>query len=536
MNSLVGLDGRPLTTAHDGANPLIDNLYSWRSPLRSPDIELMGEWEPMVGRQRELIRNNGFASGAIQSHLDSTIGIGFKMVCNIDWKALGVEQSDETEEFESQVQARWRSDANDPDCYMDVERQVTFDGLLMKAYRSFLSSTEILASLEWKQRRTDRPFTCIKLISPDRLENPDHEPDTFYRRRGVYLDNNGAAIAYSIRNAHRSESGMLGAPQFAWKKVPAYKPWGRRNIIHLFDGEVGQTRGRPSFVSILSEMKMFQGFKKAALQNAIINAMYAAVLESSIDATQAAEVLGAPDPNSKLSPLTKYMNAQAAYHKNANIQFDGTKVLHTVPGEKFSLLTPKGTTVGFDQFEASTLRYLAAGLNMSYEQLSRDYSKTNYSSARAAMLEAYKFILSRRHFIGSRFAQAIYIPWFEEQLDRGFLILPKSAANAPSFYEATTAWTRTKWIGQPREHIDEEKRANALKIIYDLGGTTMEKICAEGGEDFEEVAEQRAREESITRNARQRYNLPDLQMPTQGGQPQPQQQRQQSLSELEDAA
>ncbi len=535
---IIGVDGRPLRTAYDAGDPGIDGLYSWQSPLRSPDVEILPQWEGMVGRQRELIRNNGLASGAIQTHLDSTIGTGFKMVCDIDWKALGVKPSDETEEFEAQVQARFRSFANDPDCYIDVERQSTLDGLLAKGYRSYLTSTELLASFEWKQRRADRAFTCVKLISPDRMENPDHMPDSFTLRRGVELDRDGAAIAYHIRNAHRSESGMVGAPQFSWKRVPAFKPWGRRNIVHLFDGEVGQTRGKPSFVSVLSEMKMFQGFKKAALQNAVINAMYAAVLESNLDAASASEVLGAPPAGSSESALARYMKMQSAYHRNADIRFDGSKVMHTVPGEKFTLLTPKGATVGFDQFEASTLRYIAAGLNMSYEALSRDYSKTNYSSARASMLEAYKFIVSRRHFIGARFAQFIYTCWFEEELERGFLILPKSAANAPSFYEATAAWTRATWIGQPREHIDEEKRANALKTMYELGGITKQKICAEQGEDFEDVAEQLAREEAVENKARARYGLPPL--PPRGsngnGQTAPAGKPQASLSELQDAA
>lgn len=517
MSTLIDVNGNPLSSAYDAGQVGIDNNFSWQAALRSPDVEILPQWERMVGRQREMIRNNGLASGAVQTQLDSTIGTGFKLVCEPNWKALGVKRSDETEEFESTVQSRFELFANDPECYCDAERQCTLDGLLSKAFRSYLTSTEILASLEWLERRKDRAYTAVKLFSPDRLENPNFQPDTFNLRRGVELDEMGAAVAYHIRNAHRSEANMVGAPIYAWNRVPTFRPWGRRNIIHLFDGEIGQTRGKPSFVSVLSELKMFQGFKKAALQNAIINAMYAAVIESSIDSTTAAEVLGSNDASK--SAIQRYMSLKDAYHQGADIRVDGAKVMHTMPGEKFNLLTAKGTTVGFDQFEASTLRYLAAGFNMSYEQLSRDYSKTNYSSARASMLEAYKFILGRRHFIGARFMSFVYMAWLEEELDRGFIVLPKSAENAPSFYEATAAWTRSRWIGAPQQHIDEEKRAKSLEILYRLNVITKERICAENGEHYEDVIDQLALEEKKEADIRKQYGLPPKPVMTPNGQP-----------------
>ena len=48
------------------------------------------------------------------------------------------------------------------------------------------------------------------------------------------------------------------------------------------------------------------------------------------------------------------------------------------------MATGKGGPLG-QEFEQSLLRYIAAALGVSYEQLSKDYSQTNYSSARAAM-------------------------------------------------------------------------------------------------------------------------------------------------------
>ena len=80
----------------------------------------------------------------------------------------------------------------------------------------------------------------------------------------------------------------------------------------------------------------------------------------------------------------------------------GAKVPHLPPGTKLKFNAPtRPAAAQFSQFEATVLRRVAAGLGMSYEQLSRDYSQTNYSSARACMLDAWKFMHGRSEFMAS---------------------------------------------------------------------------------------------------------------------------------------
>ena len=101
----------------------------------------------------------------------------------------------------------------------------------------------------------------------------------------------------------------------------------------------------------------------------------------------------------------------------------------------------------YAEFEKSTLRHMAAAFGISYEQLARDYSETNYSGARAGMVEAWKFFTSRRTLIASRFASMIYALWLEEAIDRGEAELPPGAAD---FYAVKTALARCDWIGPGR--------------------------------------------------------------------------------------
>ena len=126
----------------------------------------------------------------------------------------------------------------------------------------------------------------------------------------------------------------------------------------------------------------------------------------------------------------------------------------------------------------------AAAFGISYEQLARDYSETNYSGARAGMVEAWKFFTSRRTLIASRFASMIYALWLEEAIDRGEAELPPGAAD---FYAVKTALARCDWIGPGRGHIDPYKEAMADRLEMQMGTLTLEQACAERGQDWEET-------------------------------------------------
>ncbi|MCK7495167.1 MAG: phage portal protein [Comamonadaceae bacterium] len=57
------------------------------------------------------------------------------------------------------------------------------------------------------------------------------------------------------------------------------------------------------------------------------------------------------------------------------------------PGEKFNSFNPNRPNSGADPFLRFLLREIAAGVGVSYEGLSRDYSQSNYSSSRLALID-----------------------------------------------------------------------------------------------------------------------------------------------------
>lgn len=500
---ILGPNGLPLRAAtyHSGADRTSRELASWNPGRASADAELLPELNTLQARTQDIIRNHGITSGAVQVHLDNIIGSGLRLSAKPDWRALGVTDREAAAEWERTTESQFRQWADDVDCYCDASRRLKFAGLLSQSYRSYLTAFEALATVEWLPNRGGAYATAIQTIDPMRLENPWGRSDSDRLRAGVELDAMGAPVAYWIVSSLVSDVNM-GSMARTWKRVPRETPWGRQQVLHVYDVDrAGQSRGKNGIVSVLAKLKMLEKFEQATLQAAILNAMYAAVIQSSLDWSAVSSAIGG---NADTDPTLNYLEQIKTFHQDGNIRYDGIRVPHLYPGEEFKLLTPQHPSAAFAQFEEATLRHIAAGLNLTYEQLSRDYSKTNYSSARAAMLESWKFFGNKRTFVAGRFATLVYSAWLEEAFDRGDVTAP---AGAPDFLDAKTAWTRSQWIGPGRGHIDPQKEMAAIETKIKLGLTTLEKEAAEQGDDWEELMEQRAQEALRQQKIEEEYGV-----------------------------
>jgi lambda family phage portal protein len=307
----------------------------------------------------------------------------------------------------------------------------------------------------------------------------------------------GAPQSYFIRVAHPTE--WFDARFQQWKEVPAAKPWGRKQVIHIIEPlQIGQTRGVAEMVSVLKNMKMTKKFQDVTLQNAVVNASYAAAIESELPSEMLYRAIGAGGAGIG-SAMSEYMTALASYVSGSeNIHIDGVKLPHLFPGTKLNL-KPMGTPggVGTD-FEQALLRHTASALGLSYEQFSKDYTKTNYSSARASMSETWKFMQSRKKTVADRMATMIFLLWLEEEINAGNVPLPPGK-DASIFYDPVMreALANCTWIGASRGQIDEKKETESAIMRIDAGLSTYEIECARLGEDFRKIFAQRSREKKL---------------------------------------
>jgi lambda family phage portal protein len=477
---------RAIQPAFRGADPISQELGGWHPSLTSPAGETWGERDPLVARIQDITRNNGFAAGAQQTLVDSVIGAKWRLSARPNWRSLGIDFK-AARAWATMVAAKWRSYAEDPGCWIDAERRQRFGGLLATQFNTWFLAGEHLSIGKWIPERIGpgraRYATAVQLIDPDRLSNPYMGPELPNRRQGVELAEFGEPVGYHIRDAHPGD-WPLAAASVTWSYIPRETAWGRPVGIHGFEVKrAGQVRGKPMAASIVEALRLQDVVERGTAAQSVLNALYATTLETEY---------GGMDPELVEQIFGKDPQTQAILPPNVDMTFRGVKVPVMPPGVRLSFKQPANPAAAqFAQFEESVLRRVAAGVGLSYEQVSRDYTRTNYSSSRASFAEAWKFMTGRSSFMANSCADIWYAMWLEEAIDTGEVELPKGA---PDFYEARADWTACRWIGPGKGYVDESKETQASVMKVDANLSTLEEEAAEQGGDWLEIAEQRAYE------------------------------------------
>ena len=518
--AVTPLTEKAIGGALEGAERTDRETLNWQPSMLSPDRAINPVKEMADARGRDMVQNDGYAAGAVTLHRDNIVGAQYRLNAQPNFRALGVSE-DWAEEFQEAVENRFNVIAESEDCWLDAAGRNTLTGMVRLAVGGFVMTGEVLSTAEWK-REAGRPFkTAVQMISPDRLSNPDGVSDDQFLRRGVVLDRWGKPKGVWLRQSHPSESFWDGS-QWRWKYVPMQKPWGRKQVCHIIEQLLpAQTRGIADMVAALKQMRMTKKYQEVVLQQAVVSATYAAAIESELPSDTIFQQLGGGSgkPFDNMAEyLNSYMGALGSYLDNSKgINIDGVKMPHLFPGTKLNVKAigdPGGVGGGFEE---SLLRHIAACLGLSYEQFSRDYTKTNYSSARASINETWKFMQARKKAVADRYASFIYRLWLEEEINAGTVPLPTGKTSA-WFYEPMVkdAICHCSWIGASRGQIDELKETQAALMRVKSGLSTYEIEASKLGLDFRDLFAQRAREERLIKKLGLAFNM-DAQKPSTQG-------------------
>lgn len=503
-------DGREMAFGGglEGAERTKRETALWSPPMVSPDRAINPGKKLADARGKDMVLNDGYTQGAVRIQKDSIVGASYRLNAKPDYRVICETDAkwaqDWAEEFASVAEARYNLAAESEDGWFDASGQLTMTGMLRLWVGAFCYTGEIIGTAEWLDSDPTRPFkTAVQMISPDRLCNRDGLPDGYDPRsgaklsRGVEMDRRNRPLRFHIRRGYESDYDIRD-PE-TWDIVEARKPWGRRQVIFVRDPNlIDQTRGISEMVAALAHSNMTKTYSELVLQKAVVDASYAAAVESEMPNADVIAALGGGQ-DGFINAVGQYMTMlQDFLGASENIAIDGVKMPHLFPGTKLNIL-PMGTPGGIgSDFEDSLIRKLAATFGVGFSEMSRNFSKFNYSGIKAEMALIERTMNAKKKFGADRVATQVYQLWVEEEIAQGNLPLPRGR-NRTDFYRPLMkdAYTRCAWIASGRGQVDELKETQAAMLRIKSGLSTYEKEASRLGEDWRELAAQRSKEEKV---------------------------------------
>ena len=147
-------------------------------------------------------------------------------------------------------------------------------------------------------------------------------------------------------------------------------------------------------------------------------------------------------------------------------------------GDEIQVVNPSGQAADATSFTKVQQRLIGAGQGISYEASSRDMSESNYSSARAGLIED---DLTYQEDI--ELLVEILDEIYETFLISAVLC---GAIKIDRFWEEKDRYLAHEWIHEPKPWIDPYKESNANMIALKTGQKTFKQIAAENGRDWKD--------------------------------------------------
>lgn len=461
----------PVRRAAAGNRNTLSNWYPGRIDnfLEERDRKLVGL------RAEDLVASDPHAASLVDSITINTVGVGLTPQSRVDAKRLGL-TDDQASAYQASAERVWKTWCREA----DAGRRMSFGSIQYLAVRSMLEHGEYLF-LPLMLDRPGRTFSlALQDVHPARLATPSDKTGDTSVRAGVSLGPCREPVGYYIANPR---DGLLSSAMDSWQ-YSYYPAWRghRPQVLHGFHArEPEQVRGDSVLQPIMKSLRDLSDYLDYELVANVITSMFPLFIETSDPAGMAGALSdlpmdGQPAPDA----------AQQRYHT-----YEAGQVLYGQINQKPHLLTGNRPGGAFAVFVERLLRAQGAGAGMPYEVFTKDFSKTNYSSARAALLEAWRVFRLYRHWLQNVFCQPLFEMVLEEAWLRGLLDLP---ATAPDFYDAREDFCSVDWIGPPRGHVDPVKEMQADIAGIDAGVLTLADVVGERGGDWEAKIAQRARE------------------------------------------
>jgi len=427
----------------------------------SADQELASSLPILRARSRQLCRDAGYAKRARVVVVNNVIGSGIGLQAQVMSTRNTLREN-----TNSAIEEAWLEWCRADSCH--TGGTLHFADLERLAMGQVFEAGEIFVRKHPRRFGQSRIPYALEIIEAERIADLRgvSAPANGVMRLGIEADQYHRPIAYWIRRRHPGETGVGYAGRDEIERVPA------NEIIHLrIVDRWPQMRGEPWMHAVARKLNDMDGYSEAEIIAARGAAAYMAAIESADGETALTE--------------TQADGSQ-------QMGFEPGSVWKLATGEKVVFNAPVRPNAAMDPFMRMMLREIAAGVGVSYESLSRDYSQSNYSSSRLALLDDRDLWRVLQLWFIRSFREVVHREWLMQAVLAGAIPgipIDQYAAN-PAAFEAARfkprGWT---WI-------DPAKEVQSKIEAVQAGFTTVTDVIAEtaNGDDIEDILQRRRRE------------------------------------------
>jgi lambda family phage portal protein len=381
---------------------------------------------------RDLRRNNPWARRGVQVVANNTVGWG------IVPKPSGGPNP--------KLAEAWKEWAETTQC--DADGRLTFYGIERQVMETIAESGEVLIRARWRYA-TDGLALPLQLhvLEPDYIDTTRDNftgPSGGSVIQGVEFDRLGERTGYYLFPSHPGSNFATGTSKW----YPA------SDFLHVFRAErPGQVRGVPWLAAVIARLRDFDDYEDATISRHSIAALYAAFVT---------------DPNGEPGAIGEQSTDAATGHPVETLEPGMIKYL--APGQAVEFGSPPVPADG--GFTDRSLRAVAAGLGVTFEDLTGNYGNVNYSSGRLGWMAHWANVEDWRwNMLVPQFCAPAW-GWAMKAAALAGLI---GAGEAP----------RADWTPPARPMLDPDKEGLAAMRRVRAGVATLPEVVREQGKDFD---------------------------------------------------
>ncbi|MCP4021579.1 MAG: phage portal protein, partial [Desulfobacteraceae bacterium] len=417
-------------------------------------------------RCRDLARNNPYIKGSIRKICENVVRNGINPQAKVRDKKGQLQK-----ELNKKLEGHWKKWRKKK--YCDIAGHDSIGSIQKLVLRHIWTDGEILVHRVWdlnllKQGKI--PFR-IEVLECDLLA--DHVNGDLKNgnvaKRGIEFDPaTGRPVAYHFLPSYPGD--------YLFSNYKDVRVISARDIIHVFEKErASQTRGVSWFVSIvieafdLAEYQSFEriGAKVAAAFGVFIKTQFPEMMG------QTPALAGSENPNNPNADLPSYIEPGR---------------IQTLPiGTEIQLASHKRPGETYAPYVKQSLKGMSAGASMSYGAFANDRSDSSYSAERTSQLDERLSYQGQQTFLNEKLNGDLWEWVLEGIFLAGLEDLPGFSKDQERYFEVE--WQNPGW-----QWVDPSKDSQAAERDLKNNVTTLKKLLAARGEDYEEIMEQRIRE------------------------------------------